>query len=359
MQCKLCGRCIKGFLRDRPNDFVCVNTGDVKLIEDINQECTQCLPDDYPSGMNWFDAQRRPDTDYYGELRLPIFYMLVGVPGSGKTTMAERFMESDPTVVHISSDIIRGKLWGDETCQKNPDEVFRVMGEETLKTLNSGYSVIYDATNVTRKNRRNILEKLPSWVIKECLICWAPVEVCVERDRARERTVGPDVIDKMLRRFEAPYYDEGFDTITVAVTNSKDHDVHGYFKNLLMDMYIPHDNPHHRANVLEHCRLCGVGLIDSSVPDVVVTAGFLHDVGKPYCKTFVNKKGETTETAHYYGHQAVGAWLSYGIQGHSPTLAWLISTHMAPYINKKYHESLPPLWKKWIDELHRADVEAH
>lgn len=358
MICRLCNRCIKGFLKDHPEDYVCVHTGDLEVIDDINQECTRCVPGDGPCGMNWFDTNRVPDTNYYGELKPPTFYMLVGLPGSGKTTIAKRIIESDPTVVHISSDAIRGELWGDESIQNNPNEVFKVMQERTILTLRQGYSVIYDATNITRKNRRSILDMLAPWVNKQCLICWAPVEVCVERDKARERTVGPAVIDKMLRRFEAPYYDEGFDSIQVAISDVH-YDKQQYYIDLLSNMNIPHDNPHHRANVLEHCRLCGVGLIDSPVPDVVVTAGFIHDVGKPYCKTFTNKRGEVTETAHYYDHQSVGAWLSYGIEGHSPTLAWLISTHMAPYINKKYHESLPPMWKNWIDELHRADLEAH
>ena len=81
--------------------------------------------------------------------------------------------------------------------------------------------------------------------------------------------------------------------------------------------------------------------------------------GKAYTKTFTNRKGETTEIAHYYDHQAVGAWISYGFARHSITLAWLISTHMAPFINQKYFNSLDPLYKHWIETLHEADKAAH
>jgi hypothetical protein len=64
--------------------------------------------------------------------------------------------------------------------------------------------------------------------------------------------------------------------------------------------------------------------------------------------------------AHYYGHQGLGAWLSYGfLNCESVTLAWLISTHMAPFVNQKYYNSLDPLYKNWIDALHKADLEAH
>jgi len=174
----------------------------------------------------------------------------------------------------------------------------------------------------------------------------------------RGRHVGEEVIMSMLKRFEAPFYDEGFDSIEVKYSgyflNSD------YFTECKQALEIPHDNPHHTADVAEHCRLCGENLLDQDLPRVVKSAGYVHDIGKPITKTFVNNKGETTEIAHYYGHQAAGAWISYGfLDEDNITLAWLISTHMAPFINQKYYNSLDPLYKNWIDALHKADLEAH
>ena len=40
-------------------------------------------------------------------------------------------------------------------------------------------------------------------------------------------------------------------------------------------------------------------------------------------------------------------------------IAWLISTHMDPYLNTKYYNKLPEFLKKQIDLLHEADVKAH
>jgi hypothetical protein len=232
------------------------------------------------------------------------------------------------------------------------------MHDRTLSYLSEGYNVIYDATNITRKNRKSILDLIPSHVIKECVIVWAPVDVCIERDSKRERTVGPEVIDKMLRRFEAPFYDEGFDSIWVWTTKLG-YNVREYYADLMKSLDIPHDNPHHSAGVLEHCILCGEKLEHTYVPDVVKTAAYLHDIGKPYVKSFTDRKGEPTDIAHYYDHQAVGAWISYGLAKHNPTLAWLISSHMAPFINQKYYNSLDPYYKRWIELLHEADKAAH
>lgn len=288
----------------------------------------------------------------------PRFIMLVGVPGSGKTTLAE-FLGGNDTV-HLSSDTIREELWGDANCQKDHAKVFELMHKRTLEALNAGYDVIYDATNITRKSRRAILGQLPANVIKECNIVWAPIEVCIKRDAARARTVGKEVIDSMLKRFEAPFYDEGFDFIRVKVSvHGCEFDPYKYYYDSVSALCIPHDNPHHSADVYEHCMLCGDYLKDKDIPQIVKTAGYIHDIGKPYTKVFTNAKGEPTETAHYYGHHSVGAWISYGFICHDITLAWLISTHMAPFINQKYYNSLNPLYKKWIDVLHEADLAAH
>jgi hypothetical protein len=105
--------------------------------------------------------------------------------------------------------------------------------------------------------------------------------------------------------------------------------------------------------------LCGDNLLDADLPSVVKFAGYVHDVGKPYTKTFLNKKGELTDIAHYYDHHSVGAWISYGFPTNDITLAWLVGNHMAPFINLKYYNNLDPFYKTWIDALHSADREAH
>jgi len=98
----------------------------------------------------------------------PTFTMLVGIPGCGKTSFAEEL--KNETTVHLSSDAIRKELWGDENCQDDHNRVFNLMHERTLYALRNGYDVIYDATNITRKSRRSILEKLPAYVDKKCVI---------------------------------------------------------------------------------------------------------------------------------------------------------------------------------------------
>jgi predicted kinase len=340
------------WIKDRPEEPYCIGVKHPFKIENIDRECTEYFDGNQNTLPTLGNLECLPD-DY----KPPRLILLCGIPGSGKSTYARNKISNDTRAVWLSSDTIRERLYGDASCQDNPGRVFEIMQKEAVEALNNGFDVIYDATSITRKARAGILNAVPKHVQKCCVIIWAPIEVCIERDKARERTVGKEIIDKMLRRFEAPFYDEGFERIVVHLS-----DVHynsiDYYAKTIAAMDIPHDNPHHTLNIMEHCYECGKALIGEA-PSIVVKAGYLHDIGKPYAKEFKNSKGEDCETAHYYGHNGVGAWISYGFRGHNITLAWLISTHMAPFINQKYYNSLPTCYKKWIDTLHKADKGAH
>ena len=286
----------------------------------------------------------------------PTLIILVGPPGSGKTTYAHKYIEEHPGTTHISSDSIRKELHGDESVQDNPGEVFAIMQKRAIAGLDLGYDVIYDATNMTRKDRAGIISACHKFAKIECRLIWAPIETCIERDAARKRTVGKDVIDRMLKRFQAPYYDEGIDEIKIVLPNEFDLDE--YWDKCFKAMEISHDNPHHTLNILDHCMSATNYALDNKYEFDIVFAALAHDVGKPYVKAFIDSKGNICEYAHYYQHNCVGAWMSYGLE-YSPFCAWLVSVHMDPFLNTKYYNKLPTYLKKYVDLLHECDLAAH
>lgn len=294
----------------------------------------------------------------------PKLILLCGIPGSGKSTYAKNYI-SDCTknTIHLSSDSIRAELYGDESIQGNPAEVFSIMQKRAIEALNNGYDVLYDATNITRKDRQGIISICPKFVKIECHIIWAPIEVCIERDAARERTVGKEVIDRMLKRFQAPYYDEGIEDIYIKYSmKEEDFDSREYTNNIISAMKIPHDNPHHTLDVFDHCAKAGKYISEIDAKDTfgpMWFAAICHDIGKPYVKAFVDSKGNPCEYAHYYQHQCVGAWMSYGFEFITPYIAWLIGVHMDVYLNTKYYNQLSQWLKKDVDILHQADIAAH
>ena len=310
--------------------------------------------------------------------------ILCGLPGSGKSSYAECILDNPnifsddnaEAVVH-SSDAIRGELFGDPGSQENNALVFETMYKRVREDLCAGKTVVYDATNITRKARRGAINLAhPTNDTVECHIIWADPEECVRRDSLRDRKVGRAVIDKMLRRWQSPWQDEGFDKIKL-VLYQPDFDQINYVAQSASKMYIPHDNPHHQLGVWEHCKEAQTWLtkyFDENPPEIpyrrhaLETAALWHDIGKPYTKFF--KPGESI--AHYYDHHCVGGYLAYGLFLRSDArgmydfeldkacfISWLISTHMEPFFESSYYKTLNPSWKWYIDKLHEADVSAH
>ena len=307
--------------------------------------------------------------------------VLCGLPGSGKSSYAEQLVNinntftSEETVIH-SSDAIRAELFGDAGSQEDNGKVFELMRKRTREDLRAGKTVIYDATNVTRKARRSAIACAhPTNDTIACHVVWAEPEECIRRDSLRDRKVGADVIKKMLRRWQSPWKDEGFDV--VAVHLSQDNFDHiKYAAESAIKMHIPHQNPHHQLGVWEHCMQAHVNIINQGTADkqsrakdynCLATAAYWHDIGKPYTKFF--KPGE--DIAHYYDHQSVGGYLSYGLflkhsysiwedeNGDACFISWIITNHMEPYFNSKYYQTLNPHLKWYIDTLHDADLSAH
>ena len=306
--------------------------------------------------------------------------ILCGIPGSGKSHYAEEFKTIDDTfyegntVIH-SSDTIREELFGDPSFQGDNAKVFELMHKRVREDLKAGKTVIYDATNITRKARRGAINLAhPTNDTIECHVIWAEPAECLRRDSMRDRKVGPAVIDKMLRRWQSPWLDEGFDEVKV-ILNQNDFDQVTYVANSATKMCIPHENPHHQLGVWEHCMQACLNVMEhefiakhskSKEAKILATAAFWHDIGKPYTKFF--KPGEAT--AHYYDHHCVGGYLSYGLflRPHFMSdeeisdiclISWIIANHMEGFFNSKYYKELNPHWKWYLEVLHEADLAAH
>lgn len=291
----------------------------------------------------------------------PKFYMLCGLPASGKSHYAldlQRIMsnETNEKAVIVSSDNIRKELYGDENIQGNPEEVFNLVHERILQSLNNGVNVIYDATNLKRKYRLGILNKLPKFIKTECHIVWKPIYRCIKDDSNRERSVGKKVINKMVQGFETPFYDEGFSY--VKYIESYEFDYLDYTTQVRNSMNIRHDNPHHTFTILGHSQEAQKYAADKNFGYIIEGAAYWHDCGKPYVKSFVNTKGETTDIVHYYNHENVGAYISLGTT-RNIIISWLINHHMDKFHHSKYYGRLPQFLKEELDKLNECDINAH
>lgn len=145
----------------------------------------------------------------------PILYMMIGVPGSGKTTYAQTYLQNDDTII-VNSDKIREELYGDEMVQKDPKKVFEILYARARHLLQNGKNVVIDATNTSRKYRKVTLANFTDIECEKiAVLVDTPIEMCYKFDERRERHVSRRVIDRYAREMEKPMLDEGFDKIIV------------------------------------------------------------------------------------------------------------------------------------------------
>lgn len=226
-------------------------------------------------------------------------YMMIGLPASGKSTIAKELSKSEDAII-VSSDEIRQEF-GDINDQSQNAKVF----EEVEKRIKEGLlnkNVIYDATNINYKKRKAFLQRLNKMEVKKIAVLVAtPYEECLQRNAQRKRKVPEEVIKRMYFNFYIPQYYEGFDEIQIKYNS-------GYiftFKDICL-WDVRQDNPHHTLTVAQHCDK----VWDILTPEKfeLKRAGLLHDIGKIKTKTFTNIKGEKTNIAHYYSHEKVSAY---------------------------------------------------
>lgn len=302
------------------------------------------------------------------------FNMMIGLPYSGKSYFVNKYKAEND--IYISSDDIRKELYGDESDQTNPNKVFDIMYKRTCKTLSENKSVWYDATNIKSKYRIHLLNNLKhkfNDVYYKCYVMCTPFKILLIRQQNRDRFVPTTVIDKMLRQFEVPMHYEGWNEIELVRMS----DIITRFnadRYLETNKNVAHDNPHHTLNIFEHMQLASNSYHEDMVKEnnveehIIYNTLKYHDIGKYYCKTFVDAKGIKSNIAHYYNHENVGAYyiLTSNIINSDYALliiAWLINNHMKFYTNNisnwinKYN--IPQSLIDKLEIVHKYDMEAH
>lgn len=294
--------------------------------------------------------------------------IMCGLPGSGKSTIAKKIKDS----IIISTDDIREEINGDASNQDNASRVFEIAFSR-IKTnlIKKEYkNVIFDATNINYKKRRDLINKFKKDANKiKCIFVFADYKECLERNKKRDRVVPKEVIKSMYYSFYVPQKFEGFDEIEVIDTMSiKEHEEK--IQLLSQKLNINQNNPNHKLSLQEHSIKAFIYLMTKYNNTPLIAASFLHDIGKIRTKTFVNNKGETTDIAHYYFHENVGAYDSF-IYTYKFSLeerlyiAKLIQWHMLLYRElsdktiQKYKNLFGEDFWKDLNLLHESDLYAH
>ena len=226
-----------------------------------------------------------------------------------------------------------------------------------------GKSVIYDATNISYKYRKAFLDQINKYgAEKICYLNATPYERCILQNEKRQRKVPTDVIKKMYMNFYIPQKYEGWENIQIVWNmGTKDWSVDKLLE--FLDSF-DQENPYHTLTLGQHIRKCYEAL-ESNENELIKTAALLHDIGKPFTKTY-------TDVAHYYQHNLVGAYdalfylKSAGFNDDQILeICNYIQWHMQPYFiktEKSRKKFIDLLGQEFYDNLlllHQADRYAH
>lgn len=87
----------------------------------------------------------------------PKLFIMCGLSGSGKSSIAKDLAVKYHAEI-VSSDAIREELFGSCQNQSDNEKVFNIFNKRIRESLNKNKNVIADATNITIKSRRAIVE---------------------------------------------------------------------------------------------------------------------------------------------------------------------------------------------------------
>jgi predicted kinase len=145
--------------------------------------------------------------------------LAIGLPGSGKSTWFKRH-----NILPLSSDMVRILLFDDVTEQRYQDLVFSTLRSMLRARLLAKRPWNYvDATNLSPHERRSWVKLAQDFGYEAQAVFFdVPPEVCIERNRRRERNVPEDVMLRMASKLRPPKFEEGFAKITVVRLKRKE-----------------------------------------------------------------------------------------------------------------------------------------
>ena len=142
-------------------------------------------------------------------------YVMIGIPGSGKSTYAEA-LKGSSSIRIVSRDTVRiemGMCGYGEKCigtPKQEDEVTKLMKEKIQDYASNGFSFIIDNTSLKRKYRKEYFDYVKKYDIVPIYV-YVEAPSLEENFRRRDGEIDSSTIQRMWDGFEFPNRSECYE----------------------------------------------------------------------------------------------------------------------------------------------------
>lgn len=151
-------------------------------------------------------------------LKKPMVFLMLGYPGAGKTYFARQFAKHTGAV-HLSSDRIRFELFEEpQFSEAENDVVNRLLYYMFDEVVATGGSVVFDANNNRRSQRKELADKARKQGAEICLV-WVQTDLETSARRAANRdrrnpddkysyAVTSEAFDRSRKNLTKPKYED-------------------------------------------------------------------------------------------------------------------------------------------------------
>ena len=153
---------------------------------------------------------------------MPVFYMICGIPMSGKSSIAKKISKTENAVI-FSFDKIKREL-------HNGDIYYPNYNKETLLTIQSRVgdalkkreNVVIDAVNKNKFERKRYIKQAKNrGYYTVCVYCKKDYDYAIHENRMRDETkkIPEDILKQACDSFTPPDEKEGWDEIRIIYKN--------------------------------------------------------------------------------------------------------------------------------------------
>lgn len=157
----------------------------------------------------------------------PDIIIMVGLPGTGKSTLLEKYVGKNTTILSTDANVLTlGKAQGitdyNTAWKKFIQQAEKQFWSDLTSLTTAGHNLVIDRTNLTRASRKRIFDivrksphnySVQAWVFGMDI---SPYEWMCRLAKRPDKTIPIDALMRMGSTFEFPSVDEGYTTIKIS-----------------------------------------------------------------------------------------------------------------------------------------------